>query len=45
MMKAFDERVGAPPAVDISDGFGGVTAPGSKTLASVDDISSIRGGG
>ena len=43
--KASDERVGGPPAVNISDGFGGVMAPGSKTLALVDNISSSCGSG
>ena len=44
MDKASNKRVGGPPGVNISDGFGGVMAPGSKALASVDNNSSGTGG-
>ena len=44
MEKAFNECVGGPPKVNISDSFGGATAPGLKTLASVDNNSSSSGG-
>ena len=43
MEKASDNRVGGPPGVNISDGFGGVAAPVSKALALVDNNSSSRG--
>ena len=45
MEKASDNRVGGPPGVNISDGFGGFTAPFSKALVLVDNNSPIRGGG
>ena len=37
--KTSDERVWGPPTVNISDGLGGVMAPGSKALALVDNNS------
>ena len=40
---ASNERVGGPPGANISDSPGGVAAPGSKALASVDDIAESRG--
>ena len=45
MEKSSDERVRGPKGVNILDGFGGVTAPGSKPLGSVDNNSSSCGGG
>ena len=44
MKKASNERVGGPLTVNISDSFRGVTTPGSKSLASADNNSSIRDG-
>ena len=45
MKKVSDESVGGPPTVNISDGFRGVTAPGSKSLALVyNNASSCSGG-
>ena len=43
--KASNERFGGPTGVNISDGFGGVTALGLKALALVDNDSSSCGGG
>ena len=43
--KASEERVGGPPTVNISDGFGGVTARGLKTLTLVDNNSASCSGG
>ena len=40
-----DDRVGGPPGANISDGPGGVTAPGSKSLALVENIPGSRDGG
>ena len=45
MKKAFDERVGGPPTVNISGRFWEFMALGSKSLALVDNNSSSRGGG
>ena len=45
MKKSSNERAGGPPGVNISDGFGGVTASGSKALALVENNSSSHGGG
>ena len=44
-IKNSNEHAGGPPGANILDGHGGVTAPGSKSLASVDDISGIYGSG
>ena len=43
MEKSSNERVGGTLTVNISDRFGGVTAPGSNALVSVDKNSSSRG--
>ena len=43
--KASEERVGGPPAVNISDVFEGVTALGLKALSSVDNNSASCSGG
>ena len=43
MEKTSNECVGGPLGVNISDGFRGVTAPGSKSLASVENNSSSHG--
>ena len=45
MKKASDERVGGPPKVNISHGFGRFMAPGSKYRASVDNNSLSRNSG
>ena len=45
MERSSNERVRGPPGVNIPDGFGGVTAPGSKSLALVENISRSHGGG
>ena len=45
MKEASNELVGGLPGVNIPDGFGGVTAPGSKSLALVGNNSSSCGGG
>ena len=45
MEGASDEHVGGPPGANISDGRGGVTAPGLKALVLVDNISGICGSG
>ena len=45
MEKVSDKHFGGPPSVNISDGFGGVAAMGSKALASVDNDSSSHGVG
>ena len=45
MKEASNEHFGGPLRVNILDGFGGVTAPGSKALAFVDNNSSSCGGG
>ena len=45
MEKASNKRVGGSLGVNISDGFGGVTAARLKALASVDNNSSSRGVG
>ena len=44
MKKASGESVIGSPTVNISNDFGGVTAMGSKALASVDNNSSSHGG-
>ena len=43
MDSAPDGRVGESPGVNIRDGLGGATAPGSKSLVSVGNISGSRG--
>ena len=43
MRKPFNNHVGGPPIVNISDEFGGVTALGLESLALVDNNSSSRG--
>ena len=45
MYKTSNYRVKGPPSVNISDGFGGVMAPGSKALALVDNNSSSHSDG
>ena len=45
MKKPSNERVGGPPTVNISDGFKGVTRPGSKALVSIDNKALICVGG
>ena len=45
MEKASNKRVGGPSKVNVSDGYGGVTAPSSKSLALVDNNSSSSRGG
>ena len=45
LKRASDERVGGPPGANILDSSGGVMAPGSKSLASVEYISGSCGGG
>ena len=45
MYKTSNYRVKGPPSVNISDGFGGVMAPGSKALALVDNNSLSRSAG
>ena len=45
MEKSSDESVGGTPGVNISDGFRGVTAPGSKSLVLIENNSGSRGGG
>ena len=45
MEKASNKRVGGSLGVNISDGFGGVTAAGLKALALVDNNSLSRGVG
>ena len=44
LKRASDECVGGPLGDNISDGPKGVTVPGSKALALVDDILGSRGG-
>ena len=39
--KASNKRIRRPSGVNIPDGFGGVTAPGLKSLALVENNSSI----
>ena len=45
MEKSSNGRVKGPPGVNISDDFGGVTVPGSKSLALVKNNALSRGGG
>ena len=45
MKNDYNEHIRGPLAVNISDNFGGVTEPGSKSLLLVDNMSSSRGGG
>ena len=45
MEKVYNKYVGGPPEVKILDDIKGVTAPGSKSLLSVDNNSSSRSGG
>ena len=45
MKRGSDERAGGPLVANISDGSGGVMAPGLEALASVDDISGSHGSG
>ena len=42
---ASNERVEGPPGANVSDGPGGVTALGSKSMASVVNIPGSRGSG
>ena len=44
MKGASNDCVEGQPGANISDGPGGVTAPGSKSLVKVDNISGSRGG-
>ena len=44
MKKTSNELIRGPQTVNISEGFGGVTAPGLKALASADKNLSSRGG-